>query len=137
MTLVKDHSDFKVKCLTFGLYTQESDSGPLIPVCTQGFSDTESMLIQRHDVELTLSRCCFCTMVLFGRVTEINLIFLFSFFCLTCVYLFQTAPYVMSTTCSYEVENCCGRFDTLLHSLSLVIFPCKTPLNNKYSGPSL
>ena len=28
LTLVKGHSDFKVKCLTFGLYTQVSDSGP-------------------------------------------------------------------------------------------------------------
>ena len=28
--LVKGHSDFKVKCLTFGLYTQVSDSGPLV-----------------------------------------------------------------------------------------------------------
>ena len=27
--LVKGHSDFKVKCLTFGLYTQVSDSGLL------------------------------------------------------------------------------------------------------------
>ena len=27
-TLVKGHSDFIVKCLTFGLYTQVSDSGP-------------------------------------------------------------------------------------------------------------
>ena len=26
--LVKGHSDFKVKCLTFGLYTQVSNSGP-------------------------------------------------------------------------------------------------------------
>ena len=31
-TLVKVHSDFKVKCLTFGLYTQVSDSGPLGPL---------------------------------------------------------------------------------------------------------
>ena len=30
--LVKGHSDFKVKCLTFGLYTQVSDSGPLGPL---------------------------------------------------------------------------------------------------------
>ena len=30
--LVKCHSDFKVKCLTFGLYTQVSDSGPLGPL---------------------------------------------------------------------------------------------------------
>ena len=30
--LVKGHSDLKVKCLTFGLYTQVSDSGPLGPL---------------------------------------------------------------------------------------------------------
>ena len=28
LTSVKGHSDFKVKCLTFGLYIQTSDSGP-------------------------------------------------------------------------------------------------------------
>ena len=32
LTLVKGHSDFKVKCLTFGMYTQVSDSGPLGPL---------------------------------------------------------------------------------------------------------
>ena len=32
LTLVKGHSDFKVKCLTFSLYTQVSDSGPLGPL---------------------------------------------------------------------------------------------------------
>ena len=32
MTLVKGHSDFKVKCLTFGLYTQVSDSEPHGPL---------------------------------------------------------------------------------------------------------
>ena len=32
LTLVKGHSDFKVKCLTFGLYIQVSDSGPLGPL---------------------------------------------------------------------------------------------------------
>ena len=32
LTLVKGHSDFKVKCLNFGLYTQVSDSGPLGPL---------------------------------------------------------------------------------------------------------
>ena len=32
LTLVKGHSDFKVKCLTFGLYTQVSDSGPQGPL---------------------------------------------------------------------------------------------------------
>ena len=30
--LVKGHSDVKVKSLTFGLYTQVSDSGPLGPL---------------------------------------------------------------------------------------------------------
>ena len=32
LTLVKGHSDFKVECLTFGLYIQVSDSGPLGPL---------------------------------------------------------------------------------------------------------
>ena len=32
LTLVRGHSDFKVKCLTFGLYTQVSDSGPQGPL---------------------------------------------------------------------------------------------------------
>ena len=32
LTLVRGHSDFKVKCLTFGLYTQVSNSGPLGPL---------------------------------------------------------------------------------------------------------
>ena len=30
--LVKGHSDFKVKCLNLGLYSQVSDSGPLGPL---------------------------------------------------------------------------------------------------------
>ena len=34
---VKGHSDFKVKCLTFGLYTQVSDSGPQGPLVNQVF----------------------------------------------------------------------------------------------------
>ena len=32
LTLVKGHSDLKVKCLTFGLYTQVSNSGPHGPL---------------------------------------------------------------------------------------------------------
>ena len=32
LILVKGHSDFKVKCSTFGLYTQVSDSGPQGPL---------------------------------------------------------------------------------------------------------
>ena len=34
--LVKGHSDFKIKYLTFGLYTQVSDSGPLGPLVFLG-----------------------------------------------------------------------------------------------------
>ena len=32
LILVKGHSDFKVKCLTLGLYTQVSDSGSQGPL---------------------------------------------------------------------------------------------------------
>ena len=42
LTLVKVHSDFKVKSLTFGLYTQVSDSGPLGPLVLG--SDKPTML---------------------------------------------------------------------------------------------
>ena len=38
LTLVKGHSDFEVKCLTFGLYTQVSNSGPLGPLVTSHFT---------------------------------------------------------------------------------------------------
>ena len=32
LTLVKGHSEFKVKCLTFGLFTEVSNSGPHGPL---------------------------------------------------------------------------------------------------------
>ena len=35
LTLVKGHSDFKVKYLTFGLYTQVSNSGPHGPLVNE------------------------------------------------------------------------------------------------------
>ena len=44
LTLVKGHSDFKVKCLTFGLYTQVSDSGPLGPLVS--VSDPDGVYFQ-------------------------------------------------------------------------------------------
>ena len=44
--LVKCHSDFKVKCLTFGLYTQVSDSGPLGPLVY--FSTKRNCLFSSH-----------------------------------------------------------------------------------------
>ena len=44
--LVKGHSDFKVKCLTFGLYTQVSDTGPLGPLVSSGYgSPTAQMML--------------------------------------------------------------------------------------------
>ena len=60
LTLVRGHSDFKVKCLTFGLYTQVSDSGPDGPLVF--FLDT---LVLMGDAERPcytsfwdLSVCC-------------------------------------------------------------------------------
>ena len=41
---VKGHSDFKVKCLTFGLYTQVSDSGPLGPIVLCPRDDSQGAL---------------------------------------------------------------------------------------------
>ena len=37
LILVKGQSDFKVKCLTFGLYTQVSNSGPQGPLVLRYF----------------------------------------------------------------------------------------------------
>ena len=55
LTLVKDHSDFKVKCLTFGLYTQVSDSGPNGPLVNGGFP-----LLRNFNVAISVSpRVCF------------------------------------------------------------------------------
>ena len=45
--LVKGHSDFKVKCLTFGLYTQVSDSGLLVLLFVTS--------LERHKVSLHIS----------------------------------------------------------------------------------
>ena len=47
LTLVKGHSDFKVKCLTFGLYTQMSDSGPLGPLVAYIFF-AEQKKLEEH-----------------------------------------------------------------------------------------
>ena len=57
--LVKGHSDFKVKCLTFGLYTQVSDSGPLGP------------LVSAYDLRNSGIGCsaypiCFCYLLSFS-----------------------------------------------------------------------
>ena len=37
LILVKGHSDFKVKCLTFGLYNQVSNSGPQGPLVISSY----------------------------------------------------------------------------------------------------
>ena len=39
LNLAKGHSDFKVKLLDFGLYTQVSDSGPHGPLVLINFAD--------------------------------------------------------------------------------------------------
>ena len=55
LTLVKGHSDFEVKCLTFGLYTQVSNSGPLGPLVLK-FADKRFVTCFLVVKELTLSR---------------------------------------------------------------------------------
>ena len=45
LTLVKGHSDFKVKWLNFGLYTQVSDSGPLGPLVNTVILESEEISI--------------------------------------------------------------------------------------------
>ena len=45
LTLVKGHSDFKVKRLTFGLYTQVSNSGPLGPLVLKFLCDGQGTVI--------------------------------------------------------------------------------------------
>ena len=51
--LVKCHSDFKVKCLTVGLYTQVSDSGPLGPLVFSplSFLSSFSLAGRRPDID--------------------------------------------------------------------------------------
>ena len=46
--LVKGHSDVKVKCLTFGLYTQVSDSGPLGPLVFGSYCSLRSQSRLKH-----------------------------------------------------------------------------------------
>ena len=48
LTLVKGHSDFKVKCLTFGLYTQVSDSGPLGPLVQFSAATFENIILRQR-----------------------------------------------------------------------------------------
>ena len=48
--LVKGHSDVKVKCLTFGLYTQVSDSGPLGPLVFSSPELAQGELLGYRDV---------------------------------------------------------------------------------------
>ena len=53
--LVKGHSDFKVKCLTFGLYTQVSDSGPLGPLVLFPFARTQDYAFIFSELERKIS----------------------------------------------------------------------------------
>ena len=45
LTLVKGHSDFKVKCLNFDLYTQVSDLGPLGPLVVNLICNVKSEFV--------------------------------------------------------------------------------------------
>ena len=59
LTLVKGHSDFKVKCLNLGLYTQVSDSGPLGPLVYN--------ILVACFVFLCVCLCVYVTAVLYKR----------------------------------------------------------------------
>ena len=56
--LVKGHSDFKVKCLTFGLYTQVSDSGPLGPLVSQSYAPFSTEFSKCSLISLLLLKIC-------------------------------------------------------------------------------
>ena len=58
LTLVKGHSDFKVKRLTFGLYTQVSNSGPLGPLVRGGSFRPLFFNIQQITVLIFISFFC-------------------------------------------------------------------------------
>ena len=59
LTLVKGHSDFKVKCLNLGLYTQVSDSGPLGPLVSEGLkNEFETALVKGLSVFKPLKFYC-------------------------------------------------------------------------------
>ena len=53
--LVKGHSDVKVKCLTFGLYTQVSNSGPLGPLVY--FSTNRNCLFSSYFIGRDIFTC--------------------------------------------------------------------------------
>ena len=69
LTLVKGHSDFKVKCLNLGLYTQVSDSGPLGPLVIFRATYIKRLLFVLSFLvcNVTLRHfynevfCCYCT----------------------------------------------------------------------------
>ena len=63
--LVKGHSDFKVKCLTFGLYTQVSDSGPLGPLVSFALTMYWNSLSENN-----LSHGCKCVQLLTSLSTD-------------------------------------------------------------------
>ena len=54
--LVKGHSDVKVKCLTFGLYTQVSDSGPLGPL-VYCFSEKKDLMVHVNPLVSEFIKC--------------------------------------------------------------------------------
>ena len=54
LILVKGHSDFKVKCLTFGQFTQVSDSGPqgpLVVICFLSTTVARRVANRNHKLE--------------------------------------------------------------------------------------
>ena len=77
--LVKGHSDFKVKCLTFGLYTQVSDSGPLGPLVLILLIIIVLSLTLSSQFKIPLKTSVICTR--YEGITD-NLVILFHIDCI-------------------------------------------------------
>ena len=77
LTLVRGHSDFKVKCLTFGLYTQVSDSGPygpLVPHCLQAKLKLAKIMTDIFDMNDQYVLFCFACKIEIGETVTILII---------------------------------------------------------------
>ena len=59
LALVKGHSDFKVKCLTFGLYTQVSNSGPLGPLVYFLVLGSADPIFLKTRIKIKVTLICF------------------------------------------------------------------------------
>ena len=71
LTLIKGHSDFKVKCLSFGLHTQVSDSGPLGPLVYR-------LVVYRSLHKIPIKIHCLARLSIFGGLSKKERIYFLS-----------------------------------------------------------